>query len=95
MIFRDENVVFLPGKAWKYFSFYQWFSKFHSAKEGSALLALIKNIGMPHMQEVSSLDGWVTRLLVPSIFGKKNSIKFQKILTKISFHGEKKKPYCR
>ena len=42
MIFRDENIVILPGKAWKCFSSYQWFSKFHSAKEGSALLALIK-----------------------------------------------------
>ena len=43
------------------------------------------------MQELSSLDGWVTRLLVPYIFVKKNSINFQKIPTKISFHGEKKK----
>ena len=30
------------------------------------------------MQELSSLDGWVTRLLVPYIFVKKNSINFQK-----------------
>ena len=48
---------------------------------------------MPPMQELSSLDGWVTRLLVPYIFVKKNSINFQKIPTKISFHGEKKKTF--